>query len=141
MQIDDEQMQSLDRFYARMEGRGLAIGTNGHAMRALVRALRSCADPRSVWCLRSHGTLLLVPSEDQDHPWLITVFAQATNEPRFEIAYRLPEEAAPWPDAYVTGTAASVDAAVQMVRIGMDRSRGWPALQPLGEPHSPSHRR
>lgn len=44
------------------------------------------------------------------------------------VEYLLPAVQAPWPGAYVTGTAHSLDEALEMILIRMDRSGGWPGI-------------
>jgi hypothetical protein len=39
--------------------------------------------------------------------------------------YLLPETEAPWPDARVVGECEGVEAAVNMIRIAMEKSGGW----------------
>lgn len=87
----------------------------------LFAALRSCSDPRHLWGLTSLAELVLLSSEAS--PWYVKVFAP--NYGGYRIEYLMPEAIAPWPQAWVRGEASSVDEAVSMLRVAMDRSGGW----------------
>ena len=89
----------------------------------LFAALQACSDARQAWGLTSHAELYLLSSDASSSPWYVKVFAPSYGGYRIE--YLMPAEIAPWPQAWVRGEAATVDDAVRMLGVAMDRSGGW----------------
>jgi hypothetical protein len=96
-------------------------------MLALIAGLRAVPDERRLWGLTSHERLCLLSENTSRSPWYVIFVALDTDN--VSVEYLMPSEDAPWPDAYVRGHASSVDDAVRMILIGMDRSGGWPTSQ------------
>lgn len=121
---------TLDEFYADIAAHGTAIGSRtGSAMLSLIKRLRKLPDDRQVWGLTSLSRLCLLAQDeifknDVFVPWYVVVVAGGMNE--YYVEYLMPEDIAPWPNAYVRGEARSEDEAVEMILTAMERSGGWP---------------
>jgi hypothetical protein len=121
----DQQPQTLEAFYEEWAARGPEVGVDGRAMLQLFVALRASPDPRRAWGLTSHAELYLLARDTYKSPWHVRVFARSWGG--FEIDYLMPEASTPWANARVRGEAKTIDDAVAMIRIAMDRSGGWDA--------------
>jgi len=119
----DQGTETLDAAYEVWARRGTAVGTDGQAMLDLFTALRTSSDARRAWGLTSHAELVLLSSDASSSPWYVKVFAH--NYGGYRIEYLMPEAIAPWPGAWVRGEASTVDEAVSMLGVAMDRSGGW----------------
>jgi hypothetical protein len=119
----DQASETLDATYEAWARRGVAIGTDGQAMLNLFAALRAEPDARTAWGLTSLGALYLLASDVASSPWYVKIFAPSYGG--YQIEYLMPAASAPWPKAWVRGEAATVDEAVSMIRVAMDRSGGW----------------
>lgn len=95
------------------------------AMISLIQRLRALPDERQVYGLTSERTLCLLALDTQSAPCLVKVHAVSKRMNMYFIDYLMPQRNAPWPQAYITGTANSEDEAVEMILIGMDKSGGW----------------
>jgi hypothetical protein len=49
----------------------------------------------------------------------------ATNYGEIDVDYLMPEAEAPWPNARIKGVATSIEDALSLVQIAMDRCGGW----------------
>jgi hypothetical protein len=122
----DQKSKSLDAFYAEMAaGRDSVSHEGGLAMLDMLAALRSRADRRCVWGLTSHYRLCLLSKDAYTSPWYVIV--SALDRRNYFIEYLMPEGSAPWAGAYVKGEGRSLEVALSMVVIAMDRSGGWPS--------------
>lgn len=116
-----DQKGSIEEFYQRLAAHSESR-EGAAAMLALIAKLRASSPAdRMVWCLTSLHRLCLLSSGSATW-WVIVA---AADESDFLIEYRLPDSAAPWPDAYVRGEAKSVEEALRMTLIGMENSEGW----------------
>ena len=124
----EQSRQTLDEFYASIrDGYGGVYA--GKTMLSLIAALRKHPDPRRVRGLTSHYHLgFLAADAASDVAYPILVWVVASDPHNYSIEYRLPDEEAPWPDAYVKGTAQSEEEAIRMILLGMDKSKGWDNL-------------
>src|SRR5580692_6595983 len=95
----------------------------GEAMLDLIARLSALPDGRQVWGLTSHYHLGFHSENDYRSPSFVSIIAD--DKRNYWIEYLMPKRIAPWPAAYVKGTAQSVDQAVEMVLIAMDKSEGW----------------
>jgi hypothetical protein len=118
----DQSSITLDDFYANVAEGG---SRGGAAMIELIRRLRNLPDERRVFGLTSLHRLCLLAADTWRSPWFVII--SALDERNYRIEYRLPDAAAPWPNAYVTGEAQSQDEAVSMILTAMERSGGWAA--------------
>lgn len=99
----------------------------GKAMLALIARLRSSPDDRRAYGLTSHAHLCLLAEDSYRSPWFVVI--TALDENNFIVEYRMPAHIAPWPNANVRGEARSVDEAVRMVLIAIEKSEGWTKKQ------------
>lgn len=124
----DQKPNTLDAFYAEIASAEDPISRSGGlAMLDLLAALRGYPNPRQMWGLTSHYRLCLLAQNTYIAPWYVII--AALDHRNFSIEYLMPEKNAPWAGAYVKGEAQSLEAAVAMVLIAMDRSEGWLATQ------------
>jgi hypothetical protein len=124
IRCQDQKSETLDEFYT---GISLHEGfeKNGVAMLDLINRLRALSDNRQVFGLTSLDRLCLLAEDTWESPWYVIIAAH--DKTMYWVQYLMPEQLAPWPDAYVTGEARSEDDAVQMILIAMEKSEGWKA--------------
>jgi len=117
---------SLDDFY----------GPKGHletvqryptqvAMLLLIRALRADHSPLRAYGMTHMHQLGLRAVDDAAAPEFIRVIA--SSEDSYFVEFRMPEEKAPWPHAWVKGEATSTEDAKNMVLTAMRLSGAWVA--------------
>lgn len=87
-------------------------------MNALIAKLKSSSDQFEAWGLNSMDSLCLMPSDQ-----LSDRFVRISCGGDYHVEYRMPSTEAPWPNAWVTGTAQSEDEAVQMILTAIERSK------------------
>jgi hypothetical protein len=95
----------------------------GEKMLRLIDRLEVLPDERRVYGMTSHFSLCLLAEHDYLSPTFVVITPSVLQ--RYDIEYLMPERLAPWPHAYVKGVASSVDEAVEMVLIAMEKSEGW----------------
>lgn len=118
-----DQIGSIEKFYQKIAAES-ENGDAALAMLALIEKLRaSPPEDRAVWCLTSLHRLCLLSSNSSDTKWYVDV--AALNESTYFIEYRMPDGVAPWPEARVRGEAKSLDEALKMTLIGLEKSEGW----------------
>jgi len=125
----DQRSKTLDEFYAALTTHDTEVDRGcGAAMLDLIRRLRDLESPSRAWGLTSLYRLCLLAQDDWKAPWYVIVVA--SDRRNYTIEYLLPPHLAPWPQAYVRGTANSEDEAVQMILIAIERSGGWSVAEP-----------
>jgi hypothetical protein len=130
----EQKRQSLDEFYAEVEGWDDPGSSRGGAqMRQIIKRLDAEFSSTDIWGLTSHVHLLLQASSEYAAPWFVSVVCYAD---QVVVEYRLPAHEAPWKDAVVRGVTTDVETSVAYIRSAMIRSRGWPQSRELrsGEP-------
>jgi len=119
-----QKSKSLRAFYEEVAADShVVVGEAGRLMTELVDDLEQAFRDIPVWGLTSHFHLMLLAADDSATPWFVSVTPPVGGS--FTIDYLLPEFEAPWPNARVTGEAKSVKAAVEMVLLAIEKSRGW----------------
>ena len=91
-------------------------------MTTLIERLEPILQNTIVYGLTSHDRLLLQTEDNYTSKVWLIIYA------RFDfyyIEYAMPENIAPWKDAWVTGSTKSIDEATKMIRMAMLRSGGW----------------
>jgi hypothetical protein len=120
----DQKSTTLDEFYGELAGGSSHVTREGGAaMLKLIAALRAQHDDRRVWGLTSNYRLCLLAEDTYTSPWYVIV--SALDQRNLFVEYLMPRRDAPWDRAYVKGEARSVDEAVHLVLIAMDRCEGW----------------
>ena len=120
-----DQSGTLEQFYRKICGSNDNVSQLiGEGMLRLLQALHDCPAHHEMWGLTSHHHLCLLAEDCYETRWLVRVIG---SDSQYRIEYLLPQNAAPWPNAYVQGEASSLEQAVNMVLIGMVRSGGWSA--------------
>jgi hypothetical protein len=95
----------------------------GTSMLELMNRLQVLPDNRKLFGLTSHYSLYLLSEDMWESPWYVRI--NVIDKHRYQICYLLPEKITPWPEAYVISEARSLDEAVEMILIGMEKSAGW----------------
>ena len=76
----------------------------------------------NIWGLTSLYRLILQAEDNYASTNHVILIA---NDDEYYIEYQIPKETAPWENAFVKGTATSLDEAMRMLRIAMANSQGW----------------
>jgi hypothetical protein len=120
----DQESKTLDEFFERVSRRDdVVCREGGKAMLDLIARLRALPDSREVYGLTSHHRLCLLAADNYQSPWFVII--SALDKRNYFVEYRMPDDVAPWPGAYVRGYTSSVDRAVQMILTAMEKSEGW----------------
>ena len=120
----DQNHQSLDEFYGEAaESKDPTTRGIGSAMLTLIGRLRNLEVSHHVWGLTSHYNLVLLADDSYTTPWFVTMLA--LDYRNYSVEYLMPEDIAPWPNAYVKGQAQNADDAVRMILLAMEMSHGW----------------
>ena len=119
-----QQHKTLEEFYGELKASTDSVSSSGgQTMLELLPLLGDlCADVEA-WGLTSHSRLWLLAADSSQAPWLVSI--QPFPGQGFQISYRMPATEAPWADAFVEGFATDEADAIRMVRIAMERSKGW----------------
>ncbi|WP_437275473.1 hypothetical protein WME90_30050 [Sorangium sp. So ce375] len=122
-----QQSKSLEEFYGELKSStDSTTASIGDGMLELLPLLRDACSDRDAWALTSLMRLWLLAADDPSAPWLVSVMAVPGNG--FQVTYRMSAAESPWPDALVQGMAIDEADACRMVRIAMERCRGWSSL-------------
>ena len=120
----DQKSKTLDEFFEDVSHKNHVVsGEGGKAMLGLMARLRALPDSRQVYGLTSYNRLCLLAADSYQSHWFVVI--SALDNRNYSIEYRMPDDIAPWPHAYVRGEARSEDDAVQMIVIAMEKSKGW----------------
>jgi hypothetical protein len=120
----DQPNHTLDEFYTEAsQSQSSATRETGKTMLELLVRLRALPNGRRVFGLTSHYHPCLLVDDDYTSPWFVMI--SALDKRNYFIEYLMPEHIAPWPHAYVRGTARSEDDAVRMILTAMEKSGGW----------------
>jgi hypothetical protein len=120
----DQKSATLDEFYTEIsEQDNYASRESGKAMLDLIARLQALPDDRHVFGLTSHYRLCFLAKDSYKSPWFVLVWALDSRN--YFVEYRMPEDIAPWPHAFVRGEARSEDDAIEMIMTAMDKSGGW----------------
>jgi hypothetical protein len=131
----DQKSGTLDEFYTKLitSGNHCSKGI-GKAMLDLIVRLRALPDERQIFGLTSHYNLCLLAEDTYESLRLVNIYA--LDERNYFIEYRMTNDAAPWPNAYVKGVARSEDDAIRMIVIGLEKSGGWNSGENPVQPNS-----
>ncbi|WP_438018474.1 hypothetical protein WMF18_05100 [Sorangium sp. So ce315] len=122
-----QRSKSLEEFYGELKFSTDSISAStGGGMLDLLPLLKDIFSDRDAWALTSLMRLWLLAADDPSAPWLVSVAAMPGIG--FQVTYRMSAAEAPWPDAFVQGTAVDEADACRMVRIAVERCRGWTSL-------------
>ncbi len=125
----EQKNQSLDEFYAEVEGWDDSASSKGGAqMRQIIKRLDAEFASTGIWGLTSHVHLLLQASSEYAAPWFVSVVCYGD---QVIVEYRLPAHEAPWKDAVVRGVATDIETSIAYIRRAMIRSGGWPQSREL----------
>jgi hypothetical protein len=120
----DQKRQTLDEFYSELGRSDRFVDQNiGGAMLDLIARLRALPGEQQLFGLTSHYRLCLLDEDDYTAPWRVII--SAVDRRDYSIQYLMPVRLAPWPNASVRGEARSIEAAVEMIIIAMEKSEGW----------------
>jgi hypothetical protein len=115
---------SLEGFYQALAASSDSVSSSiGRQMLSLLPLLSDICVAFNVWGLTSHAHLWLLPSDDPSAPWLVAVMAFPGQG--YQIRYKMTEADAPWPEAFVEGTAPDEAAACGLILTAIKRSGGW----------------
>jgi hypothetical protein len=117
----DQKSATLDEFYTEISEQDTR--ECGKAMLDLIARLRALPDEKHVFGLTSLLRLCLLAEDTYKSPWFVII--SALDKRNYFIEYRMPDDIAPWPDAFVRGKARSEDDAVRMIITAMEKSGGW----------------
>jgi hypothetical protein len=116
---------TLEEFYSELAASEDSISAAiGASMIGFLPLLRDACAEHEVWGLTSHSRLWLLAKDDYTSVWLVSI--QAWPADGFRIQYRMPRDEAPWSEAIVEGFARDEAEACALVRIAMNRCKGWP---------------
>ena len=120
----DQNTKTLDEFYREFaESPEREWADIGRVMLDVIAHLRALPTPSRAYGLTSLYRLCLLAEDTYKSPWFIII--SAPDERNIDIEYLMPAHLAHWPNAYVKGCARSIDEAVEMIVIGMEKSEGW----------------
>ena len=127
----DQKSATFDEFYTEISDHDSYTNREGgKAMLDLIARLRAMPDDRRVFGLTSHHRLCLLADDTYRSSWFVII--SALDKRNYFIEYRMADDVAPWPNAYVRGEARSEDDAIRMIVIGMEKSGGWtPSVKPV----------
>jgi hypothetical protein len=100
----------------------------------LLAGLPRLTGETDLYGLTSHDQLCLLSEDNFQTPWWVPVSADSASH--FIVQYLLPEEQAPWREAYVKGEAYSLSSALMLVQIAIERSGGWSKIPPRRTPNT-----
>jgi hypothetical protein len=120
----DQKSKTLDEFFEDVRQQDHVLSREGgKAMLGLMGRLRALPDSRQMYGLTSHHRLCPLAADSYQSPWFVII--SALDNRNYFVEYRMPDDVAPWPHAYVRGKARSEDDAVQMIVTAMEKSEGW----------------
>jgi hypothetical protein len=120
----DQKSATIDEFYTEVsEHDNYTSREGGKAMLDLIARLRALPDERRVFGLTSHDRLCFLAEDSYESSWFVLVWA--LDKRNYFVEYRMPDNIAPWPQAFVRGEARSEDEAVRMIITAMEKSGGW----------------
>ncbi len=120
----DQGLQDIEGYYQELSrSTNNFIRRKGLTIQSLLERLKAELVIDTVWALTSHDRLCFLAENDWRSPWLVII--DAPSESSFEIEYLVPQESAPWPFAYVKGTANCEDDAVNKLKIAFRQCQGW----------------
>ncbi len=93
----------------------------GKDMLALISVINELFPKTNLFGMTSHYRLVVLENDDA-FAWFIIISAVAG---QFHFSYLLPQEKAPWQNAYVTGTANSLKEVKRFLLIAMRECKGW----------------
>lgn len=132
--ISDQKSRTIKEFYSYIIGEQKAASWKdiGKAMVKLTERIDEIFPNDIIWCLTSHHRLVLLTDNDWNSPWYVIIGSlRSLNSEEIHIEYRMPDDLKPWDNAKVTGTANSLDKAVEYVLIAMQKSGGWQGMNSL----------
>lgn len=92
-------------------------------MLTILEGLKSLSGTDVIWGLTSHYHLGL--HDVDDHRVVAPAGITAISSSEFHVEFLLPEADAPWPGAMIRCHAMCVGEALELIRIGIERSDGW----------------
>ena len=111
---------------------GFVDPARDQAMSNLIERLKSLPDNRRVWLLNSMDRLCLLGEDDWATAWNVIVEWTSSG---YTVEHYLPHRrAGDWGWLGLERVAETVDAAVNMVLVAMERSEGWPDQDPPTSP-------
>ena len=129
--VSSQLPEDLYQFYRQISDPGPNYSSNecGEQMLKLLPRLEDIAAELPVWGFTSLDRLVLLAADDCHSPWFVIVRAVAWGG--YVVRYHLPEDAAPWPNAYVEGETedGDIETAFEMIRLAMHHSGGWPQME------------
>lgn len=115
--------ESLDTFYDHfLTGPDPIKAHIARETLATLRLLRAQRPGTTAYLLTSHLGLLFLAEDRAGAESFVRLECMG---PGFAIEYRMPEDLAPWPGAWVKGRARTAEEALEYTLIAMERSRGW----------------
>lgn len=112
---------TLEEFYSEKE-----MGTHypyaGEQMLHFIKLINGLFPKTQLFGLTSHFRLIIQKEDSPERNGFILVSALAGD---FYFEYLLPERKAPWKDAYVRGTANSLEEAKHYLLIAMKECEAW----------------
>jgi hypothetical protein len=112
---------TLEEFYSQNEV-GKDYSLIGEQMLAFLKVINETFTETKLWGLTSHYRLVIQKEDKPDADWLIIV---STLAGQFYFEYLIPKTKAPWENAFVTGTAKSLEEAKKFLLIAMIECEGW----------------
>src|SRR6266496_2038522 len=109
--ISEQSSLSIEEYYLEIATQKdpASIPERGKAMLALIQLLNAAIQKNIIWSLTSIDRLILLTEDKSSSQWFVKIASLRFDE--FYIEYFLPNEKSPWPNAWITGMANSVEKA------------------------------
>lgn len=119
-----QRKQSLKDFYLEFTAHQNEVFANGaKQMIEFIKIIDETFEITQIWAHTSHARLAIQPNNDELLTNYIYISNIGVNEFYFE--FKLPKERSPWIDAWVKGTANSLEEAKRYLIISMKESGQW----------------
>ena len=119
----DQNRCSLREFYLEFKiSKDMQSQKLGEAMLEWIDAIDKEFKEIQIWGLTSITHLVLLSKDDWQSRWHVRLIS---NGDEYIIEYLMPNDLAPSPRAYVKGKCNSLEEGMGMVKVAIERSKGW----------------
>ncbi|OJJ21274.1 hypothetical protein BKI52_11970 [marine bacterium AO1-C] len=120
--------ESLEDFYKRDEWKG-GWEIAAKNMLEIIDFLNENFIDTKLIAMTSHQRLCIQNKDDETSGWLVVV--QSVGLDGYYIEYKVPNDKAPWENAWIKGTPKSLKEAKKYLVISMLACEGWPGNKEL----------